>query len=220
MAVEGLLGRKLGMVQTFTADGSMLGCTVLEMGPCVVTQIRTRERDGYEAVQLGFGATKRLNEPEKGHLKAAAAGNLRYLREFKADDISQVKVGQKFGVEMFKPGDRVDVTGISKGRGFAGVVKRHGFAGGPKTHGQSDRHRAPGSIGSGTTPGRILKGLRMAGHMGDRRVTIKNLEVVESNTARGVLLVNGPVPGAINGLVMVRHSKPALKKTVSGIRRG
>ncbi len=214
MAVEGLLGKKLGMVQTFEKDGTVRGCTVLEVGPCVVTQVRTLERDGYEAVQLGYGSKKRLNEPEKGHLKAANAGNLRYLREFKADNLAAIQVGQKFGVDIFKPGDRVDVTAISKGRGFAGVVKRHGFAGGPKTHGQSDRHRAPGSIGSGTTPGRILKGLRMAGHMGARQVTAKNLLVVESNPARGILLVNGPVPGAAQGLVKVRRAKqPAPKKT-------
>ena len=212
MAVEGLLGKKLGMVQTFVTGGEVAACTVLEVGPCVVTQIRTKDRDGYEAVQLGFGAAKRLNEPAKGHLKAAGAGNLRHLQEFKADDLGAITVGQKFGVELFKPGDRVDVTAVSKGRGFAGVVKRHGFHGGPKTHGQSDRHRAPGSIGSGTTPGRVLKGLNMAGHMGNKQVTVRNLEVIEANTARGVLLVNGPVPGARDGLVRVRRSPVALKK--------
>lgn len=212
MALEGLLGKKLGMVQTFEKDGTVLGCTVIEAGPCVVTQVRTKERDGYQAVQLGYGAKKRVNQPERGHLKAANAGNLRFLREFQADDIGEIQVGQKFGVELFKPGDRVDITGQSKGRGFAGVVKRHGFHGGPKTHGQSDRHRAPGSIGSGTTPGRVLKGLKMAGHMGDRQVTVKHLQVVESNPARGILLVNGAVPGAINGLVKIRRSKEPAKK--------
>ena len=212
MPVEGLLGKKLGMVQRFNQDGTMVGCTVIEAGPCVVTQVRTRERDGYEAVQLGYGAKKRLNEPAKGHLKAAGAGNLRYLREFKADNPAEIKVGQKLGVEMFKPGDLIDVTGTSKGRGFAGVVKRHGFAGGPKTHGQSDRHRAPGSIGAGTTPGRILKGQRMAGHMGDRRVTVRNLEVVDTNPVRGILLVRGAVPGANNGLLQIRRARAPLKK--------
>jgi large subunit ribosomal protein L3 len=210
MTVEGLLGKKLGMVQVFDKDGTVVGCTVLEAGPCLVTQIRTKERDGYEAVQLGFGTKKRLNEPEKGHLKNL--GNFRYLREFKADSLEGIEVGQRFGAELFKPGDRIDVTGVSKGRGFAGVVKRHGFGGGPKTHGQSDRHRAPGSIGSGTTPGRVLKGLRMAGHMGDRRTTTRNLEVVESNPARGIILVRGPVPGARDGLVRIRRTKTAAKK--------
>jgi large subunit ribosomal protein L3 len=183
---------------------------VLEAGPCLVTQVRTKERDGYEAVQLGFGTKNRLNEPEKGHLKNL--GNFRYLREFKADSLDGVEVGQRFGAELFKPGDRVDVTGVSKGRGFAGVVKRHGFGGGPKTHGQSDRHRAPGSIGSGTTPGRVMKGLRMAGHMGDQRTTTRNLEVMESNPARGIILVRGPVPGARDGLVRIRRTKTATKK--------
>ncbi|MBI2761490.1 MAG: 50S ribosomal protein L3 [Chloroflexi bacterium] len=212
MPVEGLLGKKLGMAQTFEPSGIVLACTVLEVGPCIVTQVRTKERDGYEAVQLGYGAKKRLNEPEKGHLKAANAGNLRHLREFKADNIDDLKVGQKLGLEMFKVGDLVDVTGISKGRGFAGVVKRHGFHGGPKTHGQSDRHRAPGSIGSGTTPGRVLKGLKMAGHMGSKQVTTKNLRVVETNPARGILIVNGPVPGAADGLIKIRRAKVALPK--------
>ena len=210
MAVEGLLGKKLGMVQMFDKDGTVVGCTVLEAGPCLVTQIRTKERDGYEAVQLGFGTKKRLNEPEKGHLKHL--GNFRYLREFKADSLDGIEVGQRFGAELFKAGDKIDVTGVSKGRGFAGVVKRHGFHGGPKTHGQSDRHRAPGSIGSGTTPGRVLKGLRMAGHMGDQRTTTRNLEVIESNPARGIILVRGPVPGARDGLVRIRRATMAAKK--------
>jgi large subunit ribosomal protein L3 len=172
-----------------------------------VTQVKTKERDGYEAVQLGFGTKKRLNEPEKGHLKNL--GNLRYLREFKADSLDGIEVGQRIGVELFQPGDRVDVTGISKGRGFAGGVKRHGFHGGPKTHGQSDRHRAPGSIGSGTTPGRVLKGQKMAGHMGDERTTTRNLEVIEANPARGILIIKGPVPGAKDGLVRIRKSVAA-----------
>ena len=211
MAVEGLLGKKLGMVQVFQADGTVVGCTVLEAGPCLVTQVKTKERDGYEAVQLGFGTKKRLNEPEKGHLKGL--GNLRYLREFKADSLDGVEVGQRIGVELFQPGDKVDVTGISKGRGFAGGVKRHGFHGGPKTHGQSDRHRAPGSIGSGTTPGRVLKGQKMAGHMGDEQTTIRNLEVIEANPARGILIIRGPVPGAKDGLVRIRKSVGAKKKS-------
>jgi large subunit ribosomal protein L3 len=210
MAVEGLLGKKLGMVQVFQADGTVVGCTVLEAGPCLVTQVKTKERDGYEAVQLGFGTKKRLNEPEKGHRKGL--GNLRYLREFKADSLDGIEVGQRIGVELFQPGDKVDVTGISKGRGFAGGVKRHGFHGGPKTHGQSDRHRAPGSIGSGTTPGRVLKGQKMAGHMGDERTTVRNLEVIEANPARGILIIKGPVPGAKDGLVRIRRATAASKK--------
>lgn len=212
MAVEGILGKKLGMVQYISKEGVVLGCTVLEAGPCLVTQVRTRERDGYEAVQLGFGTKKRLNEPEKGHLKGL--GNFRFLREFKADSLDGIEVGQRLGAEMFAAGDKIDVTATSKGRGFQGGVKRHGFHGGPKTHGQSDRHRAPGSIGSGTTPGRVLKGQKMAGHMGAQRTTTRNLEVVESNPARGILIVSGPVPGARDGLVRIRRATGAAKKKV------
>ena len=210
MAIEALLGKKLGMVQVIGKDGVVRGCTVVEAGPCLVTQVRTLERDGYEAVQLGFGTKKRLNEPEKGHFKGL--GNFRHVREVKADTVEGIEVGQRFGAELFAAGDLVDVTGTSKGKGFAGVVKRHHFSGGPKTHGQSDRHRAPGSIGSGTTPGRVLKGLRMAGHMGDRRLTARNLEIVESNPARGILIIKGAVPGGENGLLRIRHAKGQAKK--------
>lgn len=207
MALEGLLGRKLGMTQLFLRDGTVEGVTVVQAGPCVVTQIRTVEKDGYEAVQLGFGEKKRLNQPERGHLKAAnIAGNLASLREFRGP-IEGVTVGQKVGPELFEEGTLIDVTGISKGRGFAGVVKRYHFRGGPKTHGQSDRHRAPGSIGSGTTPGRVFKGQKMAGHMGAEQVTVKYLEVIASEPARGLLMVKGSVPGARNGLLKIRRSQ-------------
>jgi len=202
--IEGLLGRKLGMSQTFEADGTAVPVTVIEAGPCIVTQVKEVPKDGYNAVQLGFGTAKRLNKPLKGHLKGL--GNFRYLREFKVDDPSQWKVGQRVTVELFQPGDYVDVTGISKGRGFAGAVKRHGFAGGPKTHGQSDRHRAPGSVGATTDPGKVFKGLRMAGHMGHQRVTVRNLKVVAVDEARGLLLVKGSVPGAIGGLLRIRRA--------------
>jgi len=206
--IEGLLGRKLGMVQVFDSEGRMRGATVIETGPCVVTQIRTNDRDGYAAVQLGFGAAKRRNKPMRGHLKQL--GDLRYLREFKVDDPSEHKVGERVGVEIFEAGDKVNVTATSKGRGFAGGVKRYGFAGGPKTHGQSDRHRAPGSVGAGNTPGRTFKGHRMAGHMGHEQVTIKRLEVLESNPARGILIVAGSVPGANNSLVKIRFDSRTL----------
>jgi large subunit ribosomal protein L3 len=203
--IEGILGRKLGMLQAFDRDGTVVPVTVIEAGPCTVLQVKTVDSDGYQAVQLGFGVRKRVIQPLKGHFKGLGA--FRYLREFSVDDISQWKVGQKVGAEIFEPGDLVHVSGLSKGRGFAGVVKRHGFRGGPKTHGQSDRHRAPGSIGASASPGRVLKGLRMAGHMGDHQVTVRNLEVVESNPARGVILVKGSVPGAKDGLVRVRLAK-------------
>jgi large subunit ribosomal protein L3 len=203
--IHGLLGRKLGMLQRFAEDGTVTAVTAIEAGPCRVTQIRTKERDGYEAVQLGFGLAKRLNQPERGHLKAVGE-NLKHLHEFKVDDLTEVEVGQHIGADLFQAGDFVDVTAVSKGRGFAGVVRRHGFHGGPKTHGQSDRHRAPGSIGSTTTPGRVLKGLRMAGHMGAKQVTVRGLRVVEVNADRGLLLLQGGVPGPRTGIVTIRRS--------------
>lgn len=191
------------MTQVFDRSGEAHAATVIEAGPCLVTQVKTPETDGYHAVQLGFGTVKRLNSPMKGHLKKL--GQFRYLREFRVADASRYKVGQKLGAELFQPGDRVDITGISKGRGFAGGVKRHGFRGGPKTHGQSDRHRAPGAIGAGTDPGRVFKGQLMAGHMGNVRVTTRNVKVLESNPARSVLIVQGAVPGARNGLLRIRR---------------
>lgn len=204
MAIAGLLGKKLGMTQVFRPDGTVEPVTVIQAGPCVVTQVRTAVKDGYEAVQVGFGEKKRLTKPEQGHLKGL--GSFRYLREFRGQ-AGEIEVGQRIGAEIFEEGSRVDVTGDSKGRGFAGVVKRHGFHGGPKTHGQSDRHRAPGSIGSGTTPGRVFKGMKMAGHMGASQVTVKALEVVKIDPARGLLLVKGSVPGARNGLVTIRRAR-------------
>ncbi len=201
--IPGMIGKKIGMTQLFRDNGETV-VTVIEAGPCFVTQIKTEEKDGYNAVQLGFGEAKRLNSPQKGHLKGV--GLFKYLREFRVEDVSSFKLGQKVDVEIFKPGDLVDVIGTSKGKGFAGVVKRHHFAGGPKTHGQSDRHRAPGSVGATTFPGRVLKGTRMAGHMGDDRVTVRNLEVVDVDPARNVLLVKGAVPGGRNGLLLIRKA--------------
>ena len=193
------------MTQVFGEDGRVVPVTVIEAGPCIVTQIKTQERDGYEAVQLGFGETKRLNRPQAGHLKNSR--NCRYLREVQADDVSEFQIGQRIGVDIFEPGDVLDVIGKSKGRGFAGVMKRHGFHGGPRTHGQSDRARAPGSIGGGTTPGKVFKGLRMAGHMGNRRITAKGLQVVSVDSGRNLLLLKGGVPGAPNGLLQIRRKR-------------
>jgi len=202
--MEAIFGRKLGMTQVFTPNGEAYGVTVVEAGPCVVVQIKTKETDGYEAIQLGFGTRKKVNDPMRGHLKRL--GQFEVLREVRVDNANDFEVGQTLGADFFEAGDVIDVTGTSKGRGFAGGVKRHHFRGGPKTHGQSDRHRAPGSIGSGTTPGRVRKGLRMAGHMGDERVTVKNLTVFESNTDRGLLLIEGSVPGAVNGVLRLRKT--------------
>lgn len=171
-----------------------------------MTQVKTTDRDGYVAVQVGFGSKKRLNKPERGHVENL--GNFRWLREFRmlgSDDLPAV--GDTIDLALFAPGERVDVVGISKGKGFAGGVKRHHFAGGPKTHGQSDRHRAPGSVGATTTPGKVFKGLRMAGHLGARRVTVPNLEIVLADPARNLLLIHGAIPGAKNGLVLIKRAR-------------
>lgn len=207
--IQGLLGRKVGMMQVFRPSGEVIPVTVITAGPCVVTQIRTRDRDGYEAIQIGYEevAQRKLTKPQQGHLKGAGM-MVRYLREFGATDISEHEIGEIIRADLFQVGQRVDVTGTSKGRGFTGVVKRHGFHGGPKTHGQSDRHRAPGSIGAGTTPGRVWKGQKMAGRSGGRRVTVQNLEVVEVLPEKNLLLVRGSIPGAPNSLV---HIRPAVK---------
>lgn len=205
MPIEGLLGRKLGMTQVFDKEGVIHGVTVVEAGPVVVTQVKKDDRDGYVAVQVGYGHKKRINKPMRGHLKKL--GDFRLLREFKMVGDGEYSVGDKIGVELFDEGDVIDVTGVSRGRGFAGGVRRWHFHGGPKTHGQSDRHRAPGSIGAGTTPGRVLKGQHMAGHMGAEQVTAKNLRVVAKDEAKGLLLVSGSIPGATNGIVRVRRAK-------------
>jgi large subunit ribosomal protein L3 len=194
------------MTHVFGSDGQMIGLTAIECGPCFITQIEKVERDGYSAVQLGFGEAKRLNSAQRGHLEGKGVGVLRYLREFEVDDVTALEVGQKLSVDMFQEGGLVNVVGVSKGKGFAGVVKRYHFAGGPKTHGQSDRHRAPGSIGATTSPGRVLKGTHMAGHMGNNRVTQRNLKVFKVDISRNLLFVRGAVPGAKGGLLLIKKS--------------
>ncbi len=207
MALHGLLGRKLGMTTIFSDRGEAIPVTVVEAGPNVVTQIRTAERDGYEAVQLGFGEIqqRKLSKPVQGQMKNAD-GFVRYLREMPADNVAEHTPGDIVDVNLFNDNDLVDVTGWSKGKGFQGVVRRHGFAGGPRTHGQSDRERAPGSLGAGTNPGKVFKGHRMAGRMGNRRTTVQRLHVVRVDTDRHLLLIKGSVPGAKNGLVFVRRT--------------
>jgi large subunit ribosomal protein L3 len=199
--IPGIIGKKIGMSQVFSDSGKVEAVTVIEAGPCLVTQIKTADKEGYNAVQLGFSNAKKLNKAEQGHLKEL--GKLKKLREFRVDDTAEMKVGDKVDVSQFKTGDVVNVTGDSKGKGFSGVVKRHGFHGGPKTHGQTDRHRAPGAIGATTSPGRVLKGMRMAGHMGAERVTQKGLKVYKTDPEHNLLLVQGAVPGAKNGLLLI-----------------
>ena len=202
--LRGFLGKKIGMTQLFAENGSVVPVTLIEAGPCVVTQVKTKDSDGYGAVQLGFGDVKRPNKPMQGHFRPSRAS--RYLREVKADDPAEFSVGQTVSLDIFAEGEKVDVIGRSKGRGFAGTMKRHGFGGGPRTHGQSDRARAPGSIGGGTTPGKVFKGLKMAGHMGNRRITVKGLEIVKVDTDRNILAIKGGIPGAPNSLVQIRRA--------------
>jgi large subunit ribosomal protein L3 len=202
--IDGIIGKKLGMTQIYTAEGVCKAVTAIEAGPCKITQVKGKEKDGYAAAQLGFGQAKKLTDPEKGHLKEV--GQFKYLREFRVDSSEGLKIGDLIDVSLFKAGETVDIIGRSKGKGYAGVVKRHHFRGGPKTHGQSDRNRAPGAIGSTTSPGRVWKNVRMSGHMGDERVTAKNLPVYKADNEKNLLLIEGAVPGAINSLVIIRKS--------------
>lgn len=200
--IDSIIGIKLGMTQVFTDAGKCLPVTVIEAGPCKVTQIKSEATDGYSAAQMGFGQAKRLKAGQKGHLKDL--GMFKHLREIRLEGTQDLKTGDVIDVSLFKAGDIVNVTGISKGKGFAGVVKRHHFRGGPKTHGQSDRNRAPGAIGSTTTPGRVYLNMKMAGHMGDEQVTARNLPVHSADIARNIILVEGAIPGAKNGLVIIK----------------
>ena len=206
--LKGLIGKKVGMSQIFDERGVAYPVTLIEAGPCYVTQIRRPESEGYSAVQLGFSEThpKRLSGGEIGHLKTANLPPLRFLREFRTKSLD-VSVGDVMKADVFTVGERVDVIGTSKGKGFAGAVKRYHFAGGPKTHGQSDRHRAPGSNGSGTTPGRVYKGSRRPGHMGDERVTVQSLKVVLVDAERNLIGVHGAVPGSKGGLVIINEAR-------------
>jgi len=220
--IDAILGKKLGMTQVFDEKGAVIPVTVIQAGPCRVTQVRTREKDGYEAVQIGFEESSRLKKPQIGHQKDLVRTEengkyqkqfgLKFLREVRTATVAEHTVGDTISADtIFQNGDTVDVTGTSKGKGFAGVMKRHNFHGGPRTHGQSDRARAPGSIGSGTTPGRVVKGLRMAGHMGQERVTTQNLKVVRVDAEKNLILIKGAVPGANGGLVTIRKAVKAGK---------
>jgi large subunit ribosomal protein L3 len=208
---KGILGRKIGMTQVFDDQNRVVPVTVIEAGPCRVVQLKTPERDGYTAVQLAFGETKprRLTKPELGHLNRAGAPASQYLAELRVNDVSAFEVGQLLRADVFEAGERVDVTGISKGKGFAGVMKRHNFKGQGASHGNHKKHRAPGSIGACATPARVFKGVRMAGQYGGERVTTLNLEVVEGDAERGLLLIKGSVPGPNGGLVFVRNAVKA-----------
>ncbi|HEY1292709.1 MAG TPA: 50S ribosomal protein L3 [Chloroflexota bacterium] len=205
--IQALLGRKLGMTRLFDENGVVTASTLVEAGPCFITHLRTAETDGYTAVQLGFGTRPRPNKPHKGQLKKAGLPDrqgLEAMREVPADSVEDLELGARIDASMFVQGEIVDVIGTSKGKGFAGVMKRHNFRGGPKTHGQSDRWRHPGSVGSGTTPGRTFKNMRMAGHLGDARVTVKNLRILSVDPERNLVALRGAIPGPNGGLVMIR----------------
>jgi large subunit ribosomal protein L3 len=197
----GVIGRKVGMTSVFSADGTIVPVSVVAVEPNTVTRLRTDERDGYTAVQVGAGAAKRLTKPRLGQLQGLP--RVRDVREFRVPDVSGYEVGQTLDVSLFADGDTVDITGVSKGKGFAGTVRRHHFRRGPETHG-SDSHRAPGSIGGGTTPGKVFKGTGMAGRLGGDRVTVKKATIVHADAQRNLLLVKGPVPGARDALILVR----------------
>ena len=200
----GLIGRKVGMTQVFQPDGTMVAVSVLQVAPNMVTRLRTPDRDGYSAIQLGTDEKKKISKPRAGQLGDLPA--LGTLREFRVDDLGGYELGQTITVgEVFAEGDLVDVSGVSKGKGFAGHIKRHNFHRGPKTHG-SDHHREPGSIGPGTTPGRVYKGVKMAGHMGDEMVTTKKVRVIRADAERNLLLVKGSLPGGRGSLILVKKA--------------
>ena len=213
MTIQAILGRKIGTTEMVRQTGDIDCVTAIVAGPCTITQLKTKDNDGYSAVQIGFEETKTVNKPMSGHL-SATGNNFKHLAEVRLPNPepiepeaeSPLNVGQVIDVSSFTVGDRIDVTGYSKGRGFAGTIKRHGFHGGPKTHGQSDRHRAPGSIGAGSTPGKVIKGMKMSGHYGDDKVTVQNLEVVRTDSVHNLIFVKGAIPGARNSIIYLRRS--------------
>ena len=206
MTLNGIIGKVIGGTQFFHEDGSSDAVTVIQAGPCTVTEIKSVERDGYESIHLGFQPARRANKPTAGHMLKSGGKSFRYLREFRLDSEAELSLGDEVGVSIFETGEKVTITGTSKGKGFQGGVKRYNFRGGPKTHGQSDRHRAPGSIGAGSTPGRVIKGMRMAGRMGGQKVTVKNLQLVHVDSDRNLLVVKGAVPGVKDSLLTIRKS--------------
>ena len=204
--MSGLLGKKIRMTQIFEDNGKVIPVTVLSVGPCYVTQIKTLEKDGYNAIQVGYSKIKEkhVTKPQAGHLKKAAVNSLKHLREFDQFSDREVKIGDELTVDIFSEGENVQISGTAKGRGFQGVMKRHKFSGANKTHGQSDRWRAPGSLGQSSYPSRVFKGLDMAGRMGNDRKTIPNTRIVKIDTERNLIFVKGPVPGATNSLVEIK----------------
>jgi large subunit ribosomal protein L3 len=206
---EGLLGKKIGMTQIFQDNGEVIPASILQVGPCFVTQIKTKENDGYTALQIGFAESRRLNKPQRGHLKNLPP--LKKLLEVRTSDVANFQVGQKLDLSIFNVGDKVDVSGVSKGKGHAGVIKRHHFKGGKKTHGQSDRMRRPGSSGATTTPGRVLKGMRGAGQLGNKTITTLNMEIVKVDAERNLMALKGSVPGSPETILFIRKARQQKK---------
>lgn len=200
----GLLGNKIGMTQIFDESGNIIPVTVLKVGPCIITQIKTKSKDGYNSIQIGYGnvSSKTLTQPELGHLQKSNIQPLKYLKEFKVNETDEFKIGQVLNVDSFSPGQLIDIQGKSIGKGFSGLQKRHNFARGPMTHG-SKNHRAPGSIGMGTTPGRVLPGKKMAGQLGNKITTIKKLKIIQINTEENILVIKGSVPGKPGNLLSI-----------------
>jgi len=213
--MSGIIGRKLGMTQIFLEDGTVCPVTVVEAGPCTVVQVKTKKQEGYEAIQLGFNPVpeNRLNRPRRGHLRKAGEEFFRILREFRVDNAANYQIGQQIGLEIFNAGDKVKVTGVSKGKGFAGVVKRHHFRGGPATHG-SMFHRAPGSVSASSFPSRVFKGKKLPGRMGNQRVTVSSIQVIDVREDQGVLLLKGAIPGSKNAIVTIHPFKPVAQAEI------
>ncbi|MDQ7799291.1 MAG: 50S ribosomal protein L3 [Candidatus Edwardsbacteria bacterium] len=203
--MNAMIGRKIGMTQVFGESNVMVPVTVLEVGPCVVTQIKTKDKDGYSAVQLGFGSKKpgKVNKPTSGHLAKSKAQPVQVMQEFRVDDTAGYQLGQVITADIFAAGDRIKVAGTTKGKGTAGVMKRHKFHGGPASHGQTDRNRHAGAVGSGSSPGRVYPGTKMAGHMGDVKFSVRNLKVVKVDQSKNIILVKGAVPGAPDGILSI-----------------
>jgi large subunit ribosomal protein L3 len=214
--LKGIIGKKIAMTQIFTEEGKVIPVTMVEAGPCMVTQIKTVEKEGYDALQLGFGAVKekKVSKPQKGHFESKNLEPRRHLAELRVEDPAGYQLGQEITVDIFAKGDHVDITGRSRGKGFAGVIKRYNFRGGPASHG-AHFHRAPGAIGACATPSRVFKGTRMPGRMGAERVTALNLEIVDVKTERNILLLRGSVPGPDGGLLLIRESVKTRKKRKS-----
>jgi large subunit ribosomal protein L3 len=213
----GIIGRKIGMTQIFLEDGSAVPATVIEAGPCKVVQKKTKDKDGYDALQLGFlpKNEKRVNKPLSGHFKKAGTGSFTLLREFRMEDVGGVELGQEVTLNLFKPGDVVDVTGLSKGRGFAGVIKRHGFHGFPASRGTHEYFRHGGAVGMHSYPARVFKGMKMPGHYGNERVTVQNIRVIDVKEEQNLILLQGGIPGARNGFVFIRSASKQKKSAVS-----